>query len=101
MPFCIFQISAKKVSWLDKSLHSLNESKVLLHDFCKLKLQKLSKNVQELFCQARKLFLQKFEKWHFWANVMSRQPRVWASRASPAQKARGLRVVLFQKLFKG
>jgi hypothetical protein len=35
---------------------------------------------------------------------MLRQPRFWAStpsRASPAQKSRGLGVVLFQKLFKG
>ena len=32
---------------------------------------------------------------------MLRQPRIWASRASPAQKMRGLRVVLFQKLFQG
>jgi hypothetical protein len=38
---------------------------------------------------------------HFWAYVMLRQPRFRASRASPAQKSRGLRVVLFQKLFKG
>ena len=38
---------------------------------------------------------------HFWANVMLRQPRVRASRASPAQKWPVLRVVLFQKLFKG
>ena len=32
---------------------------------------------------------------------MLRQPRIRASRASPAQKSRGLRVVLFQKLFQG
>ena len=32
---------------------------------------------------------------------MLRQPRIQASRASPAQKSRGLRVVLFQKLFQG
>ena len=38
---------------------------------------------------------------HFWADVMVRQPLVWASMASPAQKSRGLRVVSFQKLFKG
>ena len=37
----------------------------------------------------------------FWADVMLRQPRIQASRASPAQKSRGLRVVLFQKLFQG
>ena len=36
-----------------------------------------------------------------WVDVMSRQPRVRASRASPAQTLQGLRVVLFQKLFKG
>ena len=38
---------------------------------------------------------------HFRANVMLRQSRIRASRASPAQKSRGLRVVLFQKLFQG
>ena len=41
-------------------------------------------------------FLQKFEKcWNvnFWANVLLRQSRVWASRASPAQKSQVLRVV--------
>ena len=32
---------------------------------------------------------------------MFRQLHIWASRASPAQKQRGLRVVLFQKLFQG
>ena len=32
---------------------------------------------------------------------MLRQPRIQASRASPAQKSRGLRVVSFQKLFQG
>ena len=30
---------------------------------------------------------------HFWANVMLRQSRLRASRASPAQKSQGLRVV--------
>ena len=39
-------------------------------------------------------------EFHFWADVMLRQPRVWAFRASPPQKLRGLRVVLDQKLFK-
>ena len=34
-------------------------------------------------------------------HVMLRQSCFWASRASPAQKSRGLRVVLFLKLFKG
>ena len=30
---------------------------------------------------------------HFWADVMLRQSRVWNSKASPAQKSQGLRVV--------
>jgi hypothetical protein len=38
---------------------------------------------------------------YFWANVMLRQSHLRASRASPAQKSQGLRVFLFQKLFKG
>jgi hypothetical protein len=37
----------------------------------------------------------------FWVVVMLRQSCFWAPRASPAQKSRGLRVVLFHKLFKG
>ena len=32
---------------------------------------------------------------------MLRQPHIGATRASPAQKMRGLRVALFQKLFQG
>ena len=36
---------------------------------------------------------------HFWADVMLRQSRLQASRASPAQK--GFEGGLFQKLFKG
>ena len=62
------------------------------------------KNVEELYFQAGKLFffaeIGKIAKCNFWANVMTRQPDVWASRASPAQKARGFRVVWFQKLFR-
>ena len=44
-----------------------------------------------------KFFLQNFEKWE---NVIF-GPHFQASRASPAQKSRGLRVVLSQKLFNG
>ena len=43
---------------------------------------------ETLFCRNLK-----GAKCHFWADVMLRQPRFWASRASPAQKMRGLRVV--------
>ena len=69
---------------------------VLPHHFCKLQPQKLYKNVQEPFCQAWKLFsaeIWKMSECHFWANVMLRQSRLQASRASPAQKWQGLRVV--------
>ena len=48
------------------------------------------------FCQTRKLFsaeIWKMTKYHFWANVMLSQCRVQASRTSPAQKSRGLRLV--------
>ena len=69
---------------------------VLPHDISKLQPPNLSKNFQEYFWQARKLF--SAEIWnktecHFWANVMLRQPRFRASRASIAQKMRGLRAV--------
>ena len=59
---------------------------IFLHDFCKLEPLKLYKNVQALFCQAKKFFyaeIGKMPECHFWADVMLRQPRV---RASPAQK---------------
>ena len=75
----------------------------LLHDFVKLQPPKLYKNVQELFRQAGKLFcaeIRKMAEFHFWANVMLRQPQVRASRTSPAQRLRGLMVILVQKLFK-
>ena len=43
-------------------------------------------------------FLQKWKitECYFWANLMLRQPHVRASRASPAQKSQGLRVVYFK-----
>ena len=69
---------------------------VLPHDFCKLQPSKLYKNVQEPFCQARNLFsaeIGKMAECHIWANLMLRQSRLWASRASPAQKSQGLSVV--------
>ena len=48
------------------------------------------------FYQAWKLFsadIWKMLECHFWANVMLRQSRLRTSRASPAQKSQGLRVV--------
>ena len=33
---------------------------------------------------------------HFWANILLRQSLFWASRASPAQKSKGLRMVCFK-----
>ena len=72
---------------------------VLLHDFCKLQPPKLYKNVQEPFCQAWKLFsadIWKILERHFWATLKLRQSLFWASRASPAQKSQGLRVVSFK-----
>ena len=69
---------------------------VLPHVFCKLQSPKLYKHVLEPFCQAWKLFsseIWKMSECHFWSNVMLRQSRIRASRASPAQKSRGLRVI--------
>ena len=97
-----FQISAEK-----KFLASQNKSFALFewiyHQFCNLQPLKLSKNVEKLSFRAGKLFfaeIGKIAKCHFWANVTTRQPDVWPSRASPAQKALGFRVVWFQKLFR-
>ena len=52
--------------------------------------------MQKPFHQAGKLFsaeIWKMAECHFWADVMLRQSHVRASRASPAQKSQGLRVV--------
>ena len=57
---------------------------------------KLYKNLEEPFCQAGKLFSAKIWKLascHFWAIVMLRQSRLRATRASPAKRLQGLRVV--------
>ena len=95
----IFQISEeKKFPGLKKEIFCTYwmNVEVLPHDFCKLQPQKLYENVQGPFCQAGKLFsaeIWKMAKCHFWANVMLRQSRLRASRASPAQKSQGLRVV--------
>ena len=70
---------------------------VLPHNFCKLQPLKLYKIVQEPFCQAWKLFFcrnLKNVRMSFWVDVMLRQSRLRASRASPAQKLQDLRVVL-------
>ena len=49
----------------------------------------------DLFNKGEKIFRQarKLTEFYFWANVMLRQPHVWASSASPTQKLQGLRVV--------
>ena len=91
----IFQISAEKVSWLEKRnfLHLLNESRG--------EWIKVYKNVQDFFCHAEKLFSEKIwrmTEFHFWANVMLRQPRVPAFKAFPAQNVWGLRM-FFSKNF--
>ena len=95
----IFQISAEKnFPDLIKEISCTYwmNVEVLPHDFCKLQPLKLYKIVQEPFCQARKLFsaeIWKMAECHFWADVMLRQSHLRASRASPAQKSQGLRVV--------
>ena len=58
-------------------------------------------SAENFFCQAWKVFsaeIWKMSECHFWADVMLRQSRLWASRASPAQKSRGLRVVYSKKI---
>ena len=54
----IFQISAEKSfqAWQKKFPALIMNVEVFPHDFCKLQTSKLYKNVQELYCQARKLF---------------------------------------------
>ena len=53
-------------------------------------------SAENFFCQAWILFsarIRGMTKHHFWANVMLSQFHFQASRASPAQKSDGLRVV--------
>ena len=47
--------------------------------------QNYTKKYRSFFVKPRNFFLQKFEKCHFWADVMLRQPRVRASRAIDGQ----------------
>ena len=58
-------------------------------------LHSFKKHRKFLFSNLETFFCRNLEnvKCHFWANVMLRQSHVQASRASPAQKSQGLRVV--------
>ena len=62
--------------------------------------QNCTKKNSRFFVESRNFFLQKLEECHFWANVVSRQPQVRASRASPSQKYQNLRVV-YSSTFQG
>ena len=93
-----FKFLQKKVYWLKKTnfMHLLNESRGFATWFLQITTPKVVHRCLKIFCQARKLFsaeIWKITACHFWADVMSRQPRIQASRASPAQKSRGLRVI--------
>ena len=85
----IFQISSEKKAFQNKKIIFLH-LKALPHDFFQIASPKnYFKNVQKLFRQAEKLFsaeMWKMPGCYFCANVMLRQPQVWASRASPCQK---------------
>ena len=92
----IFQISAEKSfqAWQKGSC-------TFLYNFGGCDLQKdlyvHSIGAGNPFYQAWKLFsaeIWKISECHFWADVMLRQSRLRASRASPAQKLQDLRVVL-------
>ena len=101
-----FKFLQKKVSWLKirNLLHWLNDSRGFATWCLQITTPKVIQKCWKLFCQAVKLFsaeIWKMTACHVWADVMFRQPCIQASRASPAQKSRGLRVILFQKLFQG
>ena len=105
------------------SQHYICQKIIFCHfsNFCRKKFPGLIKKFLHIFynfvgCNLKKLsgktssFIQwvqeisteiwKMTKFHFWADVMLRQPHVWVSGASPAQKSMGLKVFLLQKLFK-
>ena len=88
----------KKIPGLIKDIFCTYWMKVevLPHDFCNLWPPKLYKNVQEPFFPSLETFFcwnLKNVRMSIWANVMLRQSRLRASRASPVQKSRSLRVV--------
>ena len=93
-----FKFLQKKVFWLDNKapahfytclgvVFCKNHVGRPLHSFNKCRKFLLS-SLETFFCRNLKM-----SECHFWADVMLRQPRIWASRASPAQKSQGLRVI--------
>ena len=99
LPF--FRFLQKKVFWLDKKApgHFYTTLGVVickyhvkrpLYSFNKCRKFILS-SLETFFCRNLKM-----SECHFWANVMLRQPRIWASRASPAQRSQVVRVVYYK-----
>ena len=100
LPF--FKFLQKKVSQLDKKTPAhfyptlgvvICKNHVVrpLHSFNKCRKFLLS-SLETFFCRNLENV-----GMSFWADVMLRRSHVWASRASPAQKPQGLRVVCFKK----
>ena len=87
-----FKFLQKKDSWLEKKFPTLIK---WIYWFCHLMFANFNPQSYKEVCQDF-FFLQKFEKWE---NVVF-GPHFQASRASPAQKSRGFRVIVSQKLFK-
>ena len=78
--FCIISRVVSCKNHVGRPLHSFNKCRKFL----------LS-SLESFFCRNLKM-----SECHFWADVMLRQPRIWASRASPAQKSQGLRIAYYK-----
>ena len=95
----IFQISAeKKFPGLKKGISCTYwmNVEVLPHDFLQITTPKIAWKCAGAFLLSLESFsaeIWKMLEFHFWVDVMLRQSRLRASRASPAQKLQDLRVV--------
>ena len=95
-----FRFLQKKVYWLEKKVPShfcITLGVVIFKKWVAKPLDPFNE-CRRFLLSSRKIW--KMTKFHFWAGLMLRQPRVRASRASPAQKCRCLRVN-YSKLFMG
>ena len=97
MKFChILNICRKKFPGLTKEFFPLIEWIYRVATWCfQITTSKVGQKCEGTFLWSQETF--SAESWmtecHFWTNVMLRQPHVQASRASPAQKSKGLKVV--------
>ena len=98
-----FKFLQKKVSRLEKKVFPhfwINLGGCKLQNSCG-KTSRFIQIVQKIyFVKPGNFFLRKFQRCHFWTNVMSRQPGVWASRPSSSNSV-GFEGRFVPKTFRG